>query len=66
MRRRWQATATYRTATGPVEVVHDLAEVFELHDLIEKGRHWDTIIKIEIVRVKLTLDSVIDGKTPPF
>jgi len=47
---RWKATATYRTDTGPVEVTHDLAELADLHSLIERGPHWDTIIDIKIVR----------------
>jgi hypothetical protein len=47
---RWKAIATYRTETGPVEVTHDLAEIGDLHDLIERGPHWDTIIDIRITR----------------
>ena len=48
---RWQATAIYRTANGPVDIVHDLEEIADLHDLIEGGPHWDTIVRIEIKRV---------------
>jgi hypothetical protein len=47
---RWTAKATYRTETGPVEVVHDLAELSDLHDLIERGPHWDTVVEIVITR----------------
>jgi hypothetical protein len=50
-RLRWRATVTYRTDSGPLDVVHDLAEIAELHDLVEHGPHWDTIIEIRIVRV---------------
>jgi hypothetical protein len=28
-----------------------MEELAELHDLIEHGPHWDTIVRIEIVRV---------------
>ena len=41
----------YRTENGAPEVVHDLEELGELHDLIERGPHWDTIARIEVLRV---------------
>jgi hypothetical protein len=49
---RWQATVHYRgeADVGAIDIVHDLAEISDLHDLIEHGPHWDTIIRIEIVR----------------
>ena len=49
-RRRWTATVTYRTNSGPLEVEHDLSELTDLHDLIERGPHWDTISLILITR----------------
>ena len=48
---RWKATVFYRTISGPVDVEHDLEELVDLHDRVEAGPHWDTIEKIEIVRV---------------
>jgi hypothetical protein len=48
---RWHATATYRSNEGHVVVPMMLEEVGDLHDWIEKGPHWDTIVKIEIHRV---------------
>lgn len=48
---RWQARVTYLHDDGPREVVHDLHELFELHDLVETGAHWDTVVGITIVRV---------------
>lgn len=47
---RWIATVFYRADLGLVDVQHDLLELEELHDLVERGPHWDTIDKIEIVR----------------
>lgn len=47
---RWTATITYRTKTGPVDVIHDVDELEDVHDLVERGPHWDTIISIRIVR----------------
>lgn len=51
LHQRWQAKVIYRTEAGPLDVVHDLAEIGDLHDLVEAGPDWDTIIRIEIVRV---------------
>jgi len=48
---RWRATVFYRTDNGPADVEYDLSELAELHNRVERGPHWDTIIKIEIVRI---------------
>ena len=48
---RWHATVHYRTDHGIADVQHDIAELMDLHDLVERGPHWDTIEKIEIVRI---------------
>ena len=52
MRRRWTATVFYRSDDGTVDVTHDLSELYELHDLVEDGPHWDTVIQIIIRRVE--------------
>ena len=46
---RWIATAYYRTAGGLVDVQHDIMELEELQDLIERGPDWNCIERIEIV-----------------
>ena len=51
MNARWRATVYYRTANGTVDVQHSLGELEDLHDFVEAGPHWDTIERIEIVRV---------------
>lgn len=50
---RWLATVIYRTEgdIAGIGIEHDLAEIGELDALVENGPHWDTIEKIEIVRV---------------
>jgi hypothetical protein len=53
---RWHAVAYYRYKKGTVDKHHDLEELFELHDLIERGPHWDTIEKIEVARVNHVAD----------
>lgn len=48
---RWRATVYYRTASGTLDVTHDLVEIADIHDCIEAGPHWDTVERVEIVRV---------------
>jgi hypothetical protein len=48
---RWKASVYYRMDAGIIDIVHDLEEIGDLHELIEGGPHWDTIDRIEIVRV---------------
>lgn len=49
---RWEATVHYRQSLGRfIDVTHDLEELSDLHNLIESGPHWDTIINISIDRV---------------
>ena len=40
---RWRATVYYRTDSGTVDVEHSLSELYDLHDFVEAGPHWDTI-----------------------
>jgi hypothetical protein len=47
---RWIATVYYRSASGIIDVQHDMLELDELHDLVERGPHWDCIDRIEVVR----------------
>lgn len=50
MNPRWAATVHYRADAGLIDVTHDLDEIEDLHDLVERGPHWDTIEQIVIVR----------------
>jgi hypothetical protein len=45
---RWLATVEYRTDAGVNEVDHQFDELFELHDLIERGPDWNCIEGIHI------------------
>jgi hypothetical protein len=47
---RWLATVTYRSERGPIEVDHCFDELEELHILVERGPHWDTIETIAVRR----------------
>jgi hypothetical protein len=48
---RWRLVAHYRVDAGLVDVEHNIGELAELHMLIERGPHWDTIERIEITRI---------------
>jgi hypothetical protein len=54
---RWHAAVHYRADAGMVDVHHDLIELEELHDLIERGPHWATIARIEVTYVGLGPDA---------
>lgn len=58
-RPRWRATVIYRCDSGPVDVVHDLHELGEIDDLVERGPHWDTIERIEILRINHVEDAAM-------
>ena len=48
----------YRTDSGLVDVTHDCQELYEIHDLVEAGPHWDTIDRIVIVRGEVLIDGL--------
>lgn len=50
--KRWKAVVYYRTDAGIVDVTHEIEELDELHYLVERGPHWDTIdhIRIDLAR----------------
>lgn len=48
---KWKAVIVYRTDSGPVDIEHDLSEIEELDDIIERGPHFDTLIECKITRV---------------
>lgn len=48
---RWQVKIHYRTDRLTREEDRILDEIRDLHDLVERGPHWDTIEKIEIFRI---------------
>lgn len=60
MKPRWTATIHYRTESGLVDITHYLDEIGDLHDLVERGPHWDTIEKIEIIRQGLVQNLTVE------
>ena len=57
---RWHVVAWYRTDSGLVDVEHDIEELAELQELIERGPNWLALERIDIryrgVPVKLTIE----------
>jgi hypothetical protein len=54
--KRWRATVYYRTDSGVLDIEHGLEELADLHLAVENGPHWDTVEKIEIVRINHVTD----------
>ena len=48
---RWRSIVCYRSDNGIIDLEYYLDELEDLHDIVELGPHWDTIVKIEIFRV---------------
>jgi len=47
-RPRWRVKAWYRTDAGLVDVDHEIMELEDLHDLIERGPNWYGLDHIRI------------------
>jgi hypothetical protein len=45
---RWQVVLTYRSNSGPLDIHHDLEEIEELQEIIERGPDWRTLIDARI------------------
>lgn len=55
---RWTATITYRIDGGFAHMRHDLDELHDLDEIVERGPHWDTIDQIHIVRAGLIIPAL--------
>jgi hypothetical protein len=45
---RWHAIVGYRTDNGVMDVHHDIDELGEIEQLVERGPDWNTITEIVI------------------
>ncbi len=45
---RWRAVITYHSQSGPVDVTHEIEELDEIADLVERGPDWNCIADIRI------------------
>ena len=59
---RWKVVATYRSENGPVDIQHDIEELDELADLIERGPDWGAIedIRITLSRTPYLTDLTLE------
>lgn len=48
IQKRWLATCWYRSKAGLVDVEHNIEELDEIHDLVERGPDWRALDRIEI------------------
>lgn len=48
MTKRWIAKVTYRSEHGTVDVDHEIEELDEIAEIVERGPDWNTIETIEI------------------
>lgn len=48
---RWTANITYRSDHGEIVVFKKLREIADLHEAVESGPHWDTVVGIVVARV---------------
>ena len=56
---RWRALIRYRSRRGAVTKECWLAELEDLHDVVELGPHWDTIELIEVFKVNHSDDPAL-------
>ncbi|TIM38705.1 MAG: hypothetical protein E5Y55_32940 [Mesorhizobium sp.] len=42
--KRWKAVLVYDHQNGPITIEHFLEEISELHNVIEHGPDWNTLI----------------------
>ena len=55
---RWLATIYYRTRAGILDVTHDLCELSDIDEIVERGPHWDTIQEVRITRGEVLIEGL--------
>ena len=46
--KRWRAVIEYQHQTGPISIEHFFEEIAELHNIIERGPEWSTLIRCTV------------------
>lgn len=54
----WKAVVFYRTESGLVDVTHDITELGDLEELVERGPHWDAIDHVFITRTARSYETL--------
>lgn len=44
----WKMVVTYRTEAGDLDVEHEIEEIEDAHDIVERGPNWNAIVEIRI------------------
>ncbi len=56
---RWRAIISYRSERSTLNEEYFLEEIEDLHDVVERGPHFDTVLKIEVFRVLHSEDELL-------
>jgi hypothetical protein len=59
---RWKSVIIYQTTRGVLTVEHDQEELEELHDIVERGPDWNSILSITTVLQETTGRVTITGE----
>lgn len=57
---RWHATLYYKTDAGFTDVEHDIEELEELQEIVERGPDWNALDKIVIVLARRSYDTTVE------
>lgn len=61
--KRWKATIKYRSDAGLIEETHRLGEMYEIHDIVEAGPHWDCLIELRVERINHSVSPTLTIET---
>jgi hypothetical protein len=46
--KRWKAVTEYAHENGPIVIEHYFEEIGDLHNIIEQGPDWNTLVKCTV------------------
>jgi hypothetical protein len=46
--KRWRAVIEYEHQNGPIVIEHFLEEISDLHNIIERGPEWSTLVRCTV------------------
>lgn len=60
--RRWKAVIEYGHDNGPIVIEHYFEEITDLHNIIEHGPNWNTLIRCTVTLNRHDGGEVQDAK----
>lgn len=57
---RWLAEITYMTDAGQNVVQHDVEELEDLHDIVERGPDWNAIDEIKVTLQRRSYSKTVE------